>query len=66
MEWVEKDRAQLAGILEEMDIPEMRKDIKRLGNLRWLQRNLLIRNRKHPKAAEAIGIIKLLARVKGL
>jgi hypothetical protein len=49
-----------------MDIPEMRKDIKRLGNLRWLQRNLLIRNRKHPKAAEAIGIIKLLARVKGL
>ena len=66
MEWIEKDRAQLTGILEEMDIPEMRKDIKRLGNLRWLQRNLLIRNRKHPKAAEAIGIIKLLARVKGL
>jgi len=29
MEWIEKDRAQLAGILEEMDIPEMRKDIKR-------------------------------------
>ena len=66
MEWIEKDRAQLAGILEEMDIPEMRKDVKRLSNLRWLQRNLLIRNRKHPKAAEAIGIIKLLARVKGL
>jgi hypothetical protein len=66
MEWIEKDRAQLVGILEEMDVPEMRKDIKRLSNLRWLQRNLLIRNRKHPKAAEAIGIIKLLARVKGL
>ena len=66
MGWIEKDRAQLAGILEEMDIPEMRKDVKRLSNLRWLQRNLLIRNRKHPKAAEAIGIIKLLARVKGL
>jgi len=66
MEWIEKDRAQLAGILEEMDVPEMRKDIKRLANLRWLHRNLLIRNRKHPKAAEAIGIIKLLARVKGL
>ena len=66
MEWIEKDRAQLAGILEEMDVPEMRKDVKRLSNLRWLQRNLLIRNRKHPKAAEAIGIIKILARVKGL
>jgi hypothetical protein len=66
MEWIEKDRAQLAGILEEMDVPEMRKDVKRLANLRWLQRNLLIRNRKHPKVAEAIGIIKLLARVKGL
>ena len=51
MEWIEKDRAQLAGILEEMEIPEMRKDINRLANLRWLQRNLLIRNRKHPKAA---------------
>jgi hypothetical protein len=66
MEWIEKDRAQLGDILKEMDIPEMRKDIKRLGNLRWLQRNLLIRNRNHPKATEALGIIKLLTKVKGL
>ena len=63
---MEEEKSQLREILEEMDIPEFRKDVKRLANLRWLQRNLLIRNRKHPKAAEAIGIIKLLARVKGL
>ena len=51
-------------IIEDMDIPEMRKDLNKLGNLRWLQRNLLIRNGNHPKATEAVEMIAKMAQEK--
>jgi len=51
-------------IIEDMDIPVMRKDLNKLGNLRWLQRNLLIRNGKHPRATEAVEMITKMAREK--
>ena len=51
-------------IIEDMDIPEMRKDLNKLGNLRWLQRNLLIRNGNHPRATEAVEMIAKMAREK--
>ena len=51
-------------IIEDMDIPEMRKDLNKLGNLRWLQRNLLIRNGKHPRATEVVEMITKMAREK--
>ena len=51
-------------IIEDMDIPMMRKDLNKLGNLRWLQRNLLIRNGKHPRATEAVEMITKMAREK--
>ena len=57
---MEEKKAQLAEILEEMEIPEMRKNLNRLANVRWLRRNLLIRNKNHPRAAEALEIIKKL------
>jgi len=34
-------------IPKDMDIPESRRDTTKLENLRWLERNLAIRNRKH-------------------
>ena len=37
-------------IIEDMDIPEMRKDLNKLGNLRWLRHNLMIRNGNHPES----------------
>jgi len=51
-------------IIEDMDIPETRKDLNKLGNLRWLQRNLMIRNRNHPRATEAVEMIAKMAREK--
>ena len=51
-------------IIEDMDIPEMRKDLNKLGNLRWLQRNLLIRNGNHPRATEAVEMITKMAQEK--
>ena len=60
----EDKQQQLAEMLEEMDVPDFRKNLSRLANIRWLWRNLLIRNRNHPKAMQAVGIAKVLMREK--
>ena len=59
---MEEKRAQLAEILEEMDVPAFRKNLDRLANVRWLFRNLLIRNRNHPKVMQAVVITKEIMR----
>ena len=61
---MEEKKAQLAEMLEEMDVPAFRKNVNRLANVRWLFRNLLIRNRNHPKVMQAIGITKEIMRGK--
>ena len=35
--------------MEQMDIPEFRRNLSSLHNLRWISRNLRIRNSQHPK-----------------
>ena len=57
-------KTQVLEILNEMDVPDMRKDLNKIGNLRWLQRNLLIRNGNHPKAVEVVEVIAKMAREK--
>ena len=61
---MEEKKMQLAEILEEMDVPDFRKNVDRLANIRWLFRNLLIRNRNHPKVMQAVGIAKEIMRAK--
>jgi len=55
---------QVLEILKEMDLPEARKNLNELANLRWLQRNLLIRNGNHPKAVQVVEFIAEMARDK--
>lgn len=43
----------LIDILDTMDIPKMRKDVTDVSNLRWLSRNMFIRNIEHPRFVEA-------------
>ena len=57
-------KALVLEILNEMDVPEARKNLNELANLRWLQRNLLIRNGNHPKAVEVVEFIAEMAREK--
>jgi hypothetical protein len=59
---MEEEKAELREILDEMDIPEFRKYIHRFANLRWLSRNMGIRNQNHPKGLQAIRIVKKLMR----
>jgi hypothetical protein len=47
LEDIEKRKSALGTILAQMDVPEMRKTLTE-GNLRWLNRNLAIRNKNHP------------------
>jgi|TARA_R110000824_G_scaffold178910_1_gene358893 hypothetical protein len=47
-------------ILDTMNVPEERKDIKRAFNVRWLSRNIQIDNKDHPRLAEARAFITIL------
>ena len=44
------------------DIPDSRKDLTNKNNIRWLLRNIQIRNGNHPKLKETIQALKLLIR----
>ena len=41
-----------------MDIPSLRKNTDNEANVRWLLRNLAIRNHKHEHFQEAINLLK--------
>lgn len=48
-----KELIELLDILDTMDVPPKRKE-----DMRWLSRNLFIRNSKHPKFKKAMELIK--------
>ena len=50
--------SRLADLLDGFDVPAMRRDITKQENLRWLLRNLPIRNSSDPAGlAEAMTLI---------
>ena len=51
---------ELERLIQGMDIPETRRDITKGENLRWLSRNLGIRNSDHPNLAAAEAEIRKL------
>ena len=57
LEDIERRRSALGTILAQMDVPEMRKELDDPGNLRWLNRNLAVRNENHPMFATARTIL---------
>ena len=52
---------ELAEIFATMDIPEFRKEIT-ASNVRWLLRNLRVRNAQHANINETINALKEIAR----
>ena len=52
-----RDAEHLLEILNSMDIPEMRRDLN-TTNLRWLLRNIRVRNSKNPMLGVAFTLIK--------
>ena len=53
-------REELVKILEEMDIPEKRRDLSSVSNLSWLMRNIRVRNGNHLMIREVLEEIKRL------
>ena len=47
---------RLAQLLENMDVPTMRRDLNKPSNIRWLQRNLAINN-KGPEVPEILALL---------
>lgn len=48
----------LNAILDTMDIPDNRRDIKDIGNLSWMLRNLQVRNKNNEDFGRAVTLIK--------
>ena len=48
----------LAILLSQMDVPTLRRDTSKIENLRWLDRNLVIRNGTHRAFSEATTLIR--------
>jgi hypothetical protein len=61
MKAIEKN---LREILDKMDVPAMRKELT-VHNLRWLQRNLFIRNRDNGEFPSAVHFIATLLTFHG-
>lgn len=57
-------RTELQIILITMDIPESKYDVSKIENVRWLQRNITIRNSKHKDINKAINLIKEILKTK--
>ena len=47
---------RLAQLLENMDVPKMRRDLNKPSNVRWLQRNIAINN-KGPQVPEILALL---------
>jgi hypothetical protein len=48
---------KLQKLLEGIDVPEMRRDLSRPGNVRWLLRNVCVRNAKSDSLTETIRLL---------
>ncbi len=55
-------QSTLKEILETMEVPDMRRDITKMSNLRWLSRNLAIQNCTNPMFQTAKELIISLLR----
>lgn len=52
--------AELVEALKTLDVPLLRKDVSKIDNLRWLQRNVIIRNNQNVFCGKCIELIKKL------
>ena len=56
------NRERLQTLLDTMDIPEMRRDVDKSSNVRWLLRNVAINNFNNAGLREVMTLLKEQAR----
>lgn len=52
-----KKQVALGTLLNQMEVPAMRRDTSVRSNIRWLNRNLRIQNGDHPMLDTAMGLV---------
>ncbi len=45
-------------LLPEFDIPESRRDVSKITNVRWLLRNIRVKNSNHPRLDDMVEALK--------
>jgi hypothetical protein len=60
----QRKQSALKTLLRQLDVPAMRMDVTNVGNLRWLMRNLAVRNNEHPMLDTIFTMIRELLRGK--
>ena len=56
------DLNRLRLLLETMDVPEMRRDLTKPANVRWLLRNLAVRNSNNTALREVFRLLRDIGR----
>ena len=59
---MERKVSALASIVQSMNVPDFRKDVTRMSNIRWLSRNLRIQNADHPMFDTANEMVNFIFR----
>ncbi len=59
---VERKISALSTILNTMNVPDLRKDVTRMSNIRWLSRNLRVQNSDHPMFDTANEMVNFIFR----
>jgi len=65
---ITEERSRLVELLSRMDIPDGRRSpegVLEAQHLRWLTRNMFIRNRQHPDFKEAEQLLRKLLQAGG-
>ncbi len=60
IEVTSRKQSALATLLEQMQVPAMRKDTTKTANVRWLLRNLAVKNKNHPMFEVTFDLCKWL------
>jgi len=58
----QRKQSALTTLLRQLDAPAMRTDVTNVSNLRWLMRNLAVRNNEHPMLNTVLTMIRELLR----
>ena len=59
---VERKVSALSTLLETMNIPDMRRDVTQISNVRWLNRNLRAQNSDNPMIDSAMEVVSFILR----
>jgi len=62
LEAKQRKQSALRVLLNQMDVPVIRTDVTNVGNLRWLMRNLAVRNGERSMFNTAVTMIRELLR----